>query len=333
MMKQIVLKKILIIGLGSIGRRHLHIVKGLRPDLEIIVLRLKNSHTVSEEVLANKVIFSLDDAIAEAPGAAVISTPANTHADIAKALLEKGIPVLVEKPVTNNLQEALELKQINDRTAGKIFVGYCLRYDPNAIKFMSLLSENAIGEILNINIECGSYLPEWRPESDYRKSVSSRQELGGGVLLELSHELDYARWFFGEIKSVYSQYSNSNTLEIDVEDQADLLLTTETNKVINLHLDFNTHAARRHCIVRGSEGDLIWDAIQKKVTLKSLGNGQEYAEDYDRDFLYQQQMKDFIESIEQNGDPKISIEDGLQVLKMIDAARRSNDSGRMIPIG
>ena len=149
-MKQNTLKKILIIGLGSIGRRHLQVVKGIRPDLGIIVLRLQNKHPVSEEVLADKIIFSLDEALAEAPGAAIISTPANTHADIAKALLERGISLLIEKPVTHNLREAIELKQVADRTSGKISIGYCLRYDPNAIKFKSLLTNKSIGKILNI---------------------------------------------------------------------------------------------------------------------------------------------------------------------------------------
>ena len=97
-----------------------------------------------------------------------------------------------------------------------------------------------MGEIISLEAHVGSYLPDWRPQKDYKESVSARAELGGGVLLELSHELDYIRWFFGGIDSVIAVLKNSNILGLDVEDGADLILKSSKGLHISLHLDFNS---------------------------------------------------------------------------------------------
>ena len=82
----------------------------------------------------------------------------------------------------------------------------------------NIINSKKIGQILHVQVDCGSYLPDWRKGTDYRESVSAKAELGGGVLLELSHELDYIRWFFGEMISISANIQNSGTLGIDVED-------------------------------------------------------------------------------------------------------------------
>ena len=135
-----------------------------------------------------------------------------------------------------------------------------------------MFKRKKIGQILHISVESGSYLPDWRPKQDYLKSVSARKELGGGVLLELSHELDYIRWLFGPIGSLTAVLHNSDTLGIEVEDGADIILKNTKGLPISVHLDFNSRSSRRRCIARCSEGDITWDAIQKKVNLQLAGS-------------------------------------------------------------
>lgn len=325
------INKILIVGLGSIGKRHLRVARELRPELQIVVLRSTHDNKIPEENLANKIVYTMEDALTEHPQAAIIASPAPFHRSVAETCISNGIHLLVEKPVTSNLADARKILAVQNQAGVQALVGYCLRYDPNAVLFKQILDQKTIGNLLQVSIECGSFLPIWRPGSNYRNSVSSRRDLGGGVLLELSHELDYARWFFGDIVSVYAQFKNSRTLDIDVEDQADIVLTTADNIILSMHLDFNTHSSRRFCIVRGSGGDLKWNAIQKKVTLNLVNKPeQEFGVAYERDDVYKRQFTHFLDCVENGQAPRVTMKDGVNVVKIIEAAQESNSTGKRI---
>ena len=103
------------------------------------------------------------------------------------------------------------------KTTSKIGVAYNLRYLPSAKKVKHIISERVLGRLTNVHIECGQYLPDWRPGTDYRLGVSAQKKLGGGALLELSHELDYLLWIFGSIRSVVAKLETTGTLDIDVD--------------------------------------------------------------------------------------------------------------------
>ena len=326
-------KHVAIIGLGSIGRRHLCLIRDLRPDINIIVVRSGKGEYIQEEKLADTVYFSLKDAIGAGIQAAVIATPAICHVIQAKQLMEAGVHVLVEKPLSHSMENVNELMNINQKSSAVGLVGYCLRYDPAALKFKEMLNDKKVGEILHVTIDCGSYLPYWRPDQDYRQSVSAIKELGGGVLLELSHELDYIRWFFRDIKNVYANIQNSGALDINVEDSADIIFESEPGFPVSVHLDFNSRNTRRKCIARCANGDLIWDAIANKVTWKTA-NGSEELETYknDRDYIYKEQLKHFFDCIENKKLPSVSIHDGVAVLDMIDSIKKSHKIGEKIAL-
>ena len=322
-----------IIGLGSIGQRHLRLVKELRPELNIIAVRSGKGKKIEEEKLVDSVVYSLEDAIGAGIQAAVIATPAICHVTQAKQLMEVGVHVLVEKPLSHSMENVNELMNINQKSGAVGLVGYCLRYDPAALKFKEMLNDKKIGEILHVTINCGSYLPHWRPEQDYRQSVSAIKELGGGVLLELSHELDYIRWFFGDMKSVYANIQNSGTLGINVEDSADIIFESELGFSVSVHLDFNSRNARRKSIARCANGDLIWGAFANKV-IWLPANGPEELETYknDRDYIYKEQLKHFFDCIENKKLPSFSIHDGVAVLHMIDSIKQSHKIGEKVAL-
>jgi predicted dehydrogenase len=207
-------------------------------------------------------------------------------------------------------------------------VGYVLRYDPGAIKFKNWLDRKMIGEIIHARIECGSYLPEWRPDQDYRETVSASSELGGGVLLELSHELDYLYWFFDKPKNVQAQIRNSGVLGIDVEDQADLLLTSKQGFPISVQIDFNRRYVERKCKVITTEGELIWDAVNKNVTWKRVSKEQsKYEYNNERNSIYRKQLEVFFDCIENDNDPIVTVKDGINVISLIDAVRNASEKG------
>ena len=314
-----------IIGLGSIGRRHLRLVKELQPELNIIAVRSGMGKKVEEEKLLKAVVHSLDEAIDYGIEAAIIATPAVYHIQQAIYLMEKGVHVLIEKPLSHSLDNVNELLRVKKKYKVVGLVGYCLHYNSGALKFFDIINNKKIGQILHVQVDCGSYLPDWRKGMDYRESVSAKAELGGGVLLELSHELDYIRWFFGEMKSVSAKIQNSGTLDINVEDSVDMIFASEQGYSVSVHLDFNSGNTRRKCVARCSNGDLIWDAGANKVIWHPAGGTKEN-ETYqnDGDYIYREQLKHFFNCIENEKLPSVSIHDGVAVLNMIESAKKSH---------
>jgi hypothetical protein len=317
-----------IVGLGSIGRRHLRLISEIRPDIKIIVVRSGHGSACDEEKMAVKVTDSIGDAIKEGIQAAIISSPATLHLKQSLELAKNGIHLLIEKPISHTSDRVKELLKIVNENRITTMVGYVLRYDLGAIKFKNWLDNKIKGKILHARIECGSYLPDWRPDQDYRKTVSALSELGGGVLLELSHEVDYLYWFFGKPKDVQAQIRNSGTLDINVEDQVDLLVTSEQGYCISVQIDFNRRHVERKCKVLTTEGELIWDAVNKNVTWKGVNKEQfKYEYNNERNSIYRKQLEVFFDCIENDNDPIVTVKDGINVISLIDAVRNASEKG------
>jgi len=317
-----------IVGLGSIGRRHLRLISEIRPDIKIIVVRSGHGSACDEEKMAVKITDSIGDAIKEGIQAAIISSPATLHLKQSLELAKNGIHLLIEKPISHTSDRVKELLKIVNENRITTMVGYVLRYDLGAMKFKNWLDNKVKGKILHARIECGSYLPDWRPDQDYRKTVSALPELGGGVLLELSHELDYLHWFFGNPVDVQAQIRNSGTLDINVEDQADLLITSKQGYPITVQIDFNRRHIERKCKVLTTEGELIWDAVNKNVTWKGVNKEQsKYEYNNERNSIYRKQLEVFFDCIENDNDPIVTVKDGINVISLIDAVRNASEKG------
>ncbi len=325
------IKKLAIVGLGSIGRRHIRIMKEIRPEIEIILVRSGFGRSWPEEKLATQSVNSVNEAVEAEVEAAIISSPATVHLRQALEFSKAGVHVLIEKPLSHSLDGINQLQSIVADKKNIALVGYVLRYAPCAIKFKQWLDKDDIGKLLHAKIECGSYLPDWRPEQDYRKTVSASSELGGGVLAELSHDLDYLHWFFGTPSRVQARLSNSNSLELDVDDQADLILNDSNGFPITVNLDFCRRHPTRKCIVQTTQGQLEWDAIKKQVTWRACDVEPVVEQcNYDRDYIYRSQLEHFLDCIEQGNTPRVSLDEGIDVLQLIDAAQRASDSNKSI---
>ncbi len=311
-----------IIGLGSIGRRHLRLIRALRPRIEITVVRSGLGRNWPEVILADRVVESVSDAINLGIQAAIICTPAIKHVEQSLELVDKKIHILVEKPLSHNSEGVLKLIRAAKETNVVALVGYVLRYDLSAIKFLELFQSGRLGKILHARVDCGSYLPDWRPEQDYKKTVSSISALGGGVLLELSHELDYVNWFFGAKQVETAYLSNSETLGIEVEDSVDLVITSKSGFPISVHMDFYRRRSRRICAVYGVNGDLKWNVLKGRVDWKPInGDKKEYVFDSDRDDVYKMQLNHFLRCIENGDMPRVSLAEGAEVVSLVEVTR------------
>jgi predicted dehydrogenase len=325
------LKRVALVGLGSIGRRHLRLLKALRPDVEVVLVRSGRGRRWPEESLSKEFVNSIDEAIARGIDAAIISSPAPYHVKQAIQFIKEGIPLLIEKPLSHNMDDIQELKDASDRILIPILVGYVLRHSTDLRYFGDMLSKSAVGRMIGVTIDCRSYLPNWRPEQDYRMTASAREDLGGGALLELSHELDYANWLFGPFKSVEATLLNSGILDIDVEDTADLTLTSKSGLKISMHLDFCRSDAIRQCTLEGSEGRLSWDGIEHSVRLqRESGETGFWAFTFERDAMFREQLKHFLSCIEDGDLSKVNLDDGIAVMTLIEAARRSSRENAVV---
>ncbi|KAA6183924.1 Gfo/Idh/MocA family oxidoreductase [Thiohalocapsa marina] len=324
-------RRVALVGLGSIGRRHLRLLKQLRPDIDVILVRSGHGGRWPEEALAAESVTSIDEAMAMGIDAAIIASPAPYHVPQALELLRTGIPLLIEKPLSHNLEGVAELAELAEQRQVPVLVGYVLRHSPDLRWFHQQLREERVGRLVGVTIDCGSYLPDWRPEQDYRKTASARAELGGGVLLELSHELDYAHWLFGPFDSIDASLTNSGTLGIAVEDTADLMLTTRAGLTVTIHLDFLRREAIRQCIAHGADGDLVWDGVKKTVRLQHVcEESVQWPFELERDAMFRTQLMHFLACIEQDDAPKVTLADGIAALTLVEAARQSQRQGRVI---
>lgn len=330
------INRILIVGYGSIGKRHLRVARDLMPHADIRILRHRKTNEIPE--YANGCFSTIEEAITFTPQVAIIASPAPFHVGTAMTLARSGIHLLIEKPLSASLSGVEELIQICQKQSVVLSIGYNLRFLPSLQHFRMLLGEGVIGKVISVRCEIGQYLPSWRLNSDYRQGVSAKQELGGGVLLELSHELDYLRWIFGEISWVKATLSRQSALEIDVEDTAHLTLGfipaldgRQLTGVVNL--DFIRHDTTRLCTAIGEKGSLRWNGLTGEVLIHEAGTGKwknlfQYSSQPDESYIAE--WTNFIDCVSNNKLPLVTGVDGLEVLKIIEGARRSAELGGLM---
>lgn len=331
--------RILVVGLGSIGKRHARVIKQLRPDCEIIALR-RSGYPETNEPDIDHCVTSLDDALRLKPRLAVITNPASHHIAAALPLAEAGVHLLVEKPIAHMADGVPELIATCRRNGVTLMTAYNLRFLPSLQRFRQLIHERRVGHVLSVRAEVGQFLPSWRPGSDYRSNVSAQAALGGGALLELSHEIDFLRWVFGEIDWVNAALLRQSALEIDVEDTVHLILgfhglTNREPLVASLDIDFVRHDTVRNCVAIGEEGSLRWNGLEGKVELYEPGSkAWQVLEECptQRDDSYLAEWRHFLECVESGVSPLVSGEDGLAVLRVIEAARVSSASRTLIKV-
>jgi predicted dehydrogenase len=338
MNSKFMLERLLIVGLGSIGARHARLVRKLIPKIQIAVFRHQSSQP-PPDIEVDHCFTSIDEVRRFEPQAAVISNPASHHLDIALSLARQSVHLLVEKPISSQAtNKVLELISICKEQGITLMTGYNLRFLPSLNAFRDLLLQDKVGKIFSIRAEVGQYLPDWRPGSDYRQTVSAQKKLGGGVLLELSHEIDYLQWIFGRIDWVKAHVACHSDLEIDVEDTAYLLLGFESDeygqqRVASLNMDFIRHDTTRQCVVVGDKGTLRWNGVDGKVDFisSSVDKWEElFSEQLERDLTYTEEIIHFVSCVEKGKIPSVTGEDGLAALVVVDAARKSSEEGRII---
>lgn len=314
--------KFCIIGRGSIGSRHLKNLLALGFHDLIAFSSSKDSDKDKEwmDKYGVKTLCDIQDLKNYAPDAFIIANPTSKHIEVANLALDLNAGIFMEKPLSHSLSGVLELRKKLIEKNLTFLQGNCLRFHPAFIKIKKMLEGGELGKIYFANIQCGSFFPDWHKDEDYRVSYAGRKDLGGGTVLTLQHEIDYAYWFFGKFKKVKSMIKKASDLEIDVEDTASIIAETEGGQLVEIHLDFLRRPSKRGVSVQGSKGSLDYQYENERLDVYDFADMQNKTvldfSGFDRNQMYLDEMKHFIACLRGDAKPIVSIDDAIYTLEI-----------------
>lgn len=278
-------EKILIVGLGSIGRRYARLLQG---RAELYALR---SGRGGDPLPGVKELYSWDEARAAAPGAAFITNPTSEHIETAIKCAEFGAHLFIEKPLDMRLDRLPVLKKLTMEKGLAAYVAYNLRFHPGVIELKDIVAREGFEMA---EVRCSSWLPDWRPGTEHLKSYSASAALGGGVVLDLSHDPDYASYIFGQVEGVTGSARRLSDVTLDAEDTADMTLHLRGGHTVEVHVDFCTRgpAARTvKTVTRNASYEL--DLVGGKLITARNGRTEEKLYAVDRDHTYKAEIEYF----------------------------------------
>ena len=323
--------KILIVGLGSVGRRHARNLQQLGFE-NLVFLRSGRPEVIDEALPLKTQVHSLSEALTHDPTAAVIATPSALHLDVALPLAEHGCHLFVEKPLTtdSDFDRCQQLIQIAQKKNLVTMVGCQFRFHPLLKALREGLQSDRIGTPVEAFAEWGEYLPDWHPWENYREGYAARGDLGGGVMLTLIHPVDYLYWIFGEVEEVSAEFGKLPQLQTAVpDDWAKLELHHKRDVRTRIHLDYMQRPAVHQLSVTGKRGQAKLDFHAGELIWITDGQTPEHvgvASDYTRNDMFVAETKHFIDCIAAKRRTEIPLEDGLAGLRIVAAARNDGQS-------
>jgi len=322
--------RILILGLGSIGRRHGRNFASLGCEIIGFDPNPERCEEFIQEIPTAQTYCDFEEALTSQAVFAVIASPNKFHVEQAMRCAKVDMHMLIEKPLANENQglDALEA-EISKRNL-LVHVGSNWKFHPSVKLFHDLISQGKIGKILAVQAIGGQYLPDWHPWEDYRLMYSSRKELGGGVLHDC-HDLDYLSWCLGDIKSVACRIANTGMLEIDTSDLLTMMIEFENGCVGTVQIDYLQRPNSRRVHVTGSEGTLIWDFIKGVVEHYSVQDKQWHMhpvpENYDINQMYIDQSNHYLDCIRQGTPTLTPLSHARHVVDIFECCKASSASG------
>jgi predicted dehydrogenase len=301
-------RRVLVSGSGSAAERHLALVSTFIPGAHIANWRRQKSEDAFNETTLE--VLEDSEVASFGPQVSVVASPASEHLVQARSLVDCGSHVLVEKPLSTSIEGVADLFDSAAESRTIIQVGYNLRFLDSLRTFQELLNSRTLGDIQSIYIEVDQYLPDWRPDENYQSSVSAIKSLGGGALLELSHEVDLAIRLFGEFQLAHASMKKLSGLEIDVEDsvvvEGEFLSFQNRKPKLSIHLGMINRAPRRFCEVVGSLTSARWNGLVGTVEIFNVLDRRwdlVFEKQGDVASSYDRQLQVFMERIELGFNP------------------------------
>lgn len=321
--------RVLIIGLGSIGRRHARNLRVLRPEAEILVVRRATMPGAEARDLRAQVVGTVEEGVAREPHFAIIATPTHIHLSALEILLRTGIPCYIEKPVVATRAQFDSLKQLlaQIQLCPFTFGGCNFRYLPSLMRARGAIQKGAIGKPIRANLQVGQWLPDWRPGQDYRQSYSADPKMGGGVILDLIHEIDMAYWLFGAFSEIRALAGKLSSLDIRSEDAACIVLGNRGYPpLVSIGLDYISRQRIRRYEVIGEEATLVWDLARHRLEIVRRDDVEtltDAEQDFDVAGTYRAALSDFLDEANSGRVPRQDIHEAMASLDIALRAREA----------
>jgi predicted dehydrogenase len=323
--------KFFVIGCGSIGERHIRNIQTLCPDCSILATDVSADRlSLMQKKYGVIACSTIDEGFIQNIDAAIICTPPNSHIAIAMVAIKNKVHVFIEKPMSNSASEVENFLRLAESTNLVTFVGYCFRFHAGLNFVKKILESGELGEILFAEAKYGQYLPDWRPWQDYKQSYTAKKALGGGIVLDGSHEIDYIRWLVGEVKEVFCFASQASDLEVETESVAGILLKFKNGSIGTIHLDFVRRDYSRGCEIICRNGTVQWSYEDNTVRLYRAADKKWQVWNNvvnDSNDMYILEMKHFIECLTTHKQPLVTGKEGFETLKIALAAKESTVEG------
>lgn len=331
--------KILFVGLGSIGQRHLRNIKTLFPKTKFLAYRqlnrqfsLNNKNKITSYDLDKKYKLKIYKnylkALLEKPDAVFICNPTPMHLKFAIIAAKKKINIFIDKPLSDKLNKTNLLKKIVKKNKIYFMVGYQLRFNKCLNFIKKLLEKSELGKLSCANVYNGEFIKDYHKYENYKDTWMSKKNLGGGIINSQIHELDYCMYLFGEPKSVYACGGKKSDLELDVEDHVNSIINFKRENIsVNVILDFFQRPSKRYLKIIGTRKSLKWDYYKNLVLIndyKSKKTKKYFFGKFDRNEMFLKQTKFFIKLINKKIKKNISdIDNGINGVKLSNALKDS----------
>ena len=324
--------KVLVVGYGSIGKRHTNNLISL--GCSEIIICTQNKEALKLQKKGIKIYSSITQALKEKPDISIICNETSYHVKTAIKLAENGSHLFIEKPLSNSLNNIKELMKTVQKKKLITMVGCNMRFHDGIKKIKNMIEKNEVGRIFSVIVENGSYMPDWHPWEDYRISYASRKKLGGGVVLTQIHEIDYLYWFFGKVDEVFSFTEKLSDLELDVEDYSGSLLKFKNKILAEVHLDYFQKPNVRNCKIIGTKGKIIWNWDNNHLQVFKNNKNKFFTKNIDKKFerntMFLAEMKYFLNCVKKKKTPINNIKEAYEIQKVALAVKNSSKLGRKI---
>jgi len=327
--------KILIIGAGSIGKRHLGNLQSLGIKQLGVFDTDKNKLTQIQQHFSGPIFASLQAAQKENWSAVFICSPTHTHLQFALQFAKTKTPMFIEKPLSHNTRYLAQLQKMC-RDIKPIMVGYNIDFHPQLQKIKSILQKKALGKIYGCRAEFGYYLPDWREGVDYANTYSAKKEWGGGIVLDDIHEINLLYNLFGPVKQLFGWAKKQSDLKINVEDYAEMIFWFQNGIVGQIHMDYLQRDYSRYLKIIGEKGTLIWYLKEAKIDLYLAANKKwktiDKITNFDWNITYLNETKEFLRCLQKRENPASDLKRAVQTLKIALAVKESSQKGKCLRV-
>ena len=331
--------KILVIGCGSTGKRHIRNLIKLKINVKNIHAidkrkdRIKEVKNLGIEQTYNNLNTALKN---NKYYAGIVCSPTSFHMKQCISLAKNKINLFIEKPLSSNLTGIKTLQNLIKKNNLKVLIAYVFRFEPSITFIKSLLKKKKIGKILYFRGEFSEYLPDFHPYENYRNFYMANKSDGGGSILDQSHIMDLAHYLLGKFKKVLAFNSKISSLDIKADDIAELIIKMENNVIASIHTDIFGREHKKKLEIKGKEGNITWDFYKKEVKLfhsktKKVKLIKNFRKDFNDNYI--EEMRHFLNCcFKNNSKTRATLQDGIDTMKLILASEKSNKLSKEVKI-